>query len=345
MMPTDDSDALQIGPDPDKLYLYHRQQLSAMLDGELSPDQARFMLRRLQHDTELASCWERWQVCGDVLRGQRNALLPADFAQHVARAIADDGGTAAPLPATVERTRLWRWGGGAALAASVAMAALFVAREPLQVPGESPEAPMPTIAAVPAPAPAVDETNTGDAGTLESGLALAGAAAVAAAEVPRRNEERRSRGQSQRAATTRDQRRAAQAPVVVAAAARSPQPSPAADLRALPAPPAADTSAVVAAVDSESTAVDPFAVAPAAPSRPWPRAVAPELSGRSGGFTVGYGDLAAAAASFHPFEPRMASDQVGSGASGIPFAPATAIGASATPAPAAETDAGPADPR
>ncbi|WP_255516374.1 RseA family anti-sigma factor [Luteimonas suaedae] len=340
MMPTDDSDALQIGPDPDKLYLYHRQQLSAMLDGELSPDQARFMLRRLQHDTELASCWERWQVCGDVLRGQRNALLPADFAQHVARAIADDGGVAEPVSATAGRTRLWRWGGGAALAASVAMAALFVAREPLQAPGDVSEAPTPMIAAVPPPT-ATDETQTpaDAAGALESGLALAGAAAVAAAEVPRRNEERRSRGQSQRAATTREQRRAEQAPATVAVAARNPR-QPAVDRRALPAPPAADVSTAVAATGSDAAIIDPFAVSPALPSRPWPRAIAPELSGRGGGFTVGYGD-SGASASFHPFEPRMAAGQVGSSAAGLSLAPATAIGASATPV--AEPGAEPAD--
>src|SRR5690606_36407727 len=62
---------------PDRLYAHNRRQLSAMLDGELSPDQARFMLRRLQHDGELAACWERWQVCGDVLRGRGHSLLPA----------------------------------------------------------------------------------------------------------------------------------------------------------------------------------------------------------------------------------------------------------------------------
>ena len=80
----DDIDAIGnygIGPDPDKLLLFHRQQLSAMLDGELSPDEAKFMLRRLQHDGELAACWERWQVCGDVLRGRHHALLPSDFAE------------------------------------------------------------------------------------------------------------------------------------------------------------------------------------------------------------------------------------------------------------------------
>ena len=59
-------------PDPghDKLDLHQRQQLSALVDGELAPDQARFLLRRLQHDAELSERFERWQLCGDVLRGQ-----------------------------------------------------------------------------------------------------------------------------------------------------------------------------------------------------------------------------------------------------------------------------------
>src|SRR5699024_9520710 len=136
MTPQDDTDSIQIVPDPDKLDRYHRQQLSAMLDGELSPDQARFMLRRLQHDAELADCWERWQLCGDLLRGQRNALLPADFAQKVSAALAAGN---APAPAAVAQPgspRLLRWGGGAALAASVAMVALLVGRQAGIGPGE-----------------------------------------------------------------------------------------------------------------------------------------------------------------------------------------------------------------
>src|SRR5690606_7832945 len=121
---------------PDRLHAHHRRQLSAMLDGELSPDQARFMLRRLQHDAELAACWERWQVCGDVLRGRGHALLPADFSRRVAEAIAmppaAEAATAAAGAGTTapRRTaphRLLRWSGGA-LAASFALVALFMAR-------------------------------------------------------------------------------------------------------------------------------------------------------------------------------------------------------------------------
>ena len=47
-------------PTIDKLDIHHRQQLSALMDGELLADEARFLLRRLQHDRDLAGCWERW---------------------------------------------------------------------------------------------------------------------------------------------------------------------------------------------------------------------------------------------------------------------------------------------
>ncbi|KKD57016.1 hypothetical protein VM57_14525 [Stenotrophomonas maltophilia] len=46
----------------------HREQLSALVDGELGADEARFLLRRMEHDPELAGCQERWQLLGDVIR-------------------------------------------------------------------------------------------------------------------------------------------------------------------------------------------------------------------------------------------------------------------------------------
>ena len=78
----------------DKVDLHYRQQLSALMDGALAPDEARFLLRRLQHDGELSECWERWQLAGEVMRGRATAKLPAGFAARVGEAIAE-----APLPA------------------------------------------------------------------------------------------------------------------------------------------------------------------------------------------------------------------------------------------------------
>ena len=123
----------------------HRERLSAMMDGMLSADESRFLLRRMQHDAELAGCWERWQLFGDAMRGQTGTALPADFSRRVARAIADEArahrdaeaseshaksDTAPATEAAVAWRQRLRWGGGAALAASVAIAALISTRQP-----------------------------------------------------------------------------------------------------------------------------------------------------------------------------------------------------------------------
>jgi hypothetical protein len=133
-----DIDRGAAAPEPEAAGL--REQLSALVDGGLEPERARFLLRRLQHDAELAGCFERWQLAGDALRGMAPVALPAGFGSRVAQAIA-----AGPAPASA--TAGWRrpWALGA-LAASVAAVALFVAR-PL-VEGEPPTV-VPAIATLP----------------------------------------------------------------------------------------------------------------------------------------------------------------------------------------------------
>jgi len=153
MSMADHTEPLQIAPDPDTLHLFHRQQLSAMLDGELSPDEAKFMLRRLEHDVELARCWERWQLCGEVMRGRADGILPSDFAARVAASVQ------APLPrAQVQvnaprhsRRMLW---GGMGLAASVALAAVLAVTLPADEAISEPVA----VAETPAPAALADIT-------------------------------------------------------------------------------------------------------------------------------------------------------------------------------------------
>jgi negative regulator of sigma E activity len=132
----------QPGPGQDKLDAHCRQQLSALIDGELSPDEARFLLRRLGHDRELSACFDRWQLAGDMLRRVPCRAAPAGLPT----ALPPRWGLNAPKPmaaarAPVARAAAWlRWSGGA-LAASVAAVALFVARQHLG--GVEPEAPAP----------------------------------------------------------------------------------------------------------------------------------------------------------------------------------------------------------
>ena len=314
MTPRDDTQANDMTqPRTDNLDDHHRQQLSAMLDGELQPDQAKFMLRRLEHDGELAACWERWQVCGEVMRGRQGALLPADFSRRVASAILEQGDGApaagAAAPAAPKHPRWARWGGGAPLAASVAMGARHGGRQ-APAPGPSPVAPTQVVAstasagadaqAAPSPEPAAP------APTQAPDAASTLATAVAAAEVPRRAAQRRAaRGQQQRAASR--VRRSVQAPVAVAAASAAPDslPSPGADLASAPS--------VLAEADSPAsgTVTDLFTAQPMQP-RPWPRAILPDLPAR-GAFTVGYGGMAREQHPFHPFEPRVELQQAPAG--------------------------------
>lgn len=269
MSPADDIDTLQLGPDPDKLELYHRQQLSAMLDGELPQDQARFLRRRLQHDGELSNCFERWQVCGDVLRGRQVSLLPADFADRIARGIAEDGVVVASA-APARRPRLLQWGGGAALAASVALVALFVGR-PGTFEGDGDALPAPALAVAGAEAPVSDATADASALTAvapEAGLAIAGAA-LAAAELPRRANGERSTRES----NARVQRARSDASARVAVAAAPQTPSGASVL--------VDAAAMRAAAPT-SGLPDAGVVA-----RPWPRA---SMLSADSSFSVRYGE-------------------------------------------------------
>ena len=272
--------------EPDKMESHYRQQLSALMDGALPADEARFLLRRLQHDGELAQCVDRWHVAGDVLRGEAQAILPAGFTERVAATIASEP---ALVPSTaVSRTSRWssglRWGSGAALAASVALVALFVARQPTN-PGVA-ETP-PSVASQVAEPSVAPSTAVADGpaavATVETAVpaAIVTAASIATASVPRRNTIRRStRSQSQRA-TIRTPARSERAMV----AAATPQ-------------------------GDASSADDIFGNTAAAPSRPWPGAVLPQVPA-TGSFTVDYGS--AASPSFYPFQPRLPDAQPASG--------------------------------
>ena len=266
------------GPPVDKIFDHNRLQLSALLDGELPPQEARFLLRRLQHDPELAACWDRWNLCGDVLRGRVEVMASNGFSQGVTAALAAEPMSKATTLAA--NSRWLRWCGGAALAASVAMIALLLGRQ-------SPNAGSPDMATTQAvtttvvapPAPARDvaiippPTLPGHAAELATALAVA--------DVPRRLSTRRSRGQSQRAALRTTQRAIAQAPIAVVSASPHAMPQ-----------------------------TDPFSTQHAGlVTRPWPRALLPG-SPANGAFTVDYGTRSgevdgANSPSFYPFEPRV----------------------------------------
>lgn len=109
------------------------QDLSALLDGELDPERSRFLLQRLGHDDEMRQRWARWQLMSACLKGEPVQLLPMDFAERVLVGL-DAQQPLQSLPTDVQSMpvrpialrRSLRWIGGAALAASVGLAAVLL---------------------------------------------------------------------------------------------------------------------------------------------------------------------------------------------------------------------------
>lgn len=97
------------------------EHLSAGIDGELSREELRFLLRRLDHDGELHVRWSSYHAAGDGLRRQLRPLASRGFAARVMLAIEQES-TAAAAP----RRHWLRWSAGGAIAAGVAAAALMI---------------------------------------------------------------------------------------------------------------------------------------------------------------------------------------------------------------------------
>ncbi len=72
------------------------EQLSALMDGELPPEETALLLRRLEREPALARRLARYRAMGDVLRGDR-VQPSADFASRVSAAIAQEPAPVAPI--------------------------------------------------------------------------------------------------------------------------------------------------------------------------------------------------------------------------------------------------------
>lgn len=103
-----------------------QQDLSACRDGELPVDATRFLLRRLDHDTELMDSWSRYQLIGAGLRREPGRLASADFASRVMQAV--DAEPAVAKSSLTGPRRWLQWSVGGAIAASVAVAALVTSQ-------------------------------------------------------------------------------------------------------------------------------------------------------------------------------------------------------------------------
>lgn len=107
-----------------------REHLSALMDGELGAEPARFLLRRLEHEPELARSWSRWHLVRACLA--KDAAAEHADPLRIALAVSHDENEFAArvlqaVQALPQARRHWtRYLGGGAIAASVAAAALIL---------------------------------------------------------------------------------------------------------------------------------------------------------------------------------------------------------------------------
>ena len=133
-----------------------KEQLSTFLDGELPDQETALLLKRLERDDELRGALSRYSLIGAVLRNDGDVPAARQVAARVSAAIAREpaqGGTGLRLPG---RGALLRSGGGLAIAAGVAAAAVLMLQQvslqdgdaPVAVLAQSAEAPIEPVSAV-----------------------------------------------------------------------------------------------------------------------------------------------------------------------------------------------------
>ena len=260
-----------------------RETLSALFDGELPGEAARFALKRLDHDADWRETCGRWQMIGDALRGEATSAAPTGFASGVMRMLDAEAAVASVaservMASTATNLRR-RWIGGAALAASVAMAAVLVVRPFSET--SSPDrqvASAPTATQMPAPSAVTVPAPTSANNPSPTLIAAAEAPVATASHRAARSPRTATRVVRRQAAPVRNE--ADEATTVVASAT----PAPVTTGRPFHPP-----------VDDIVT-------------RPWPRSV---LSGDSAGaLTVGFGSTSSTSpSSLYPFEPRLPESQ------------------------------------
>ena len=105
-----------------------KEDISALMDGELSEQKMQQSLREMRNDPEQRDCWEQYHIIGDALRNNLPPNLNRNFVNSVSQAIAKEDLPAPQVTSLKQKTSKYRHPianpfTGFALAASVAMVA------------------------------------------------------------------------------------------------------------------------------------------------------------------------------------------------------------------------------
>lgn len=75
-----------------------KEEISALMDGEVDPLRMQQLLRELRNDAECCDCWRQYHLIGDALRNNLPPRLKSDFVRNISQAIAQEDLPAAVTP-------------------------------------------------------------------------------------------------------------------------------------------------------------------------------------------------------------------------------------------------------
>ena len=105
---------------------HNKQELSALVDGELDTSVSARLLDQLQTDEELRASWERLHLIGHIIRGEPVHAHYREVADRVRERLSREPTVLAPSAVKPERPRSWAMPMlSTALAASLALVAVF----------------------------------------------------------------------------------------------------------------------------------------------------------------------------------------------------------------------------
>jgi sigma-E factor negative regulatory protein RseA len=110
-----------------------REQVSALLDGELPQGEVGLLVRRMERNPELRRAFGSYSLIGELLRAPGGHTARPSFASRVSEAISAPQQPSAAEVAKVPERAFWKRPGFAtAIAASVAVAAIVLVRPAVQ---------------------------------------------------------------------------------------------------------------------------------------------------------------------------------------------------------------------
>jgi len=120
-----------------------RMQLSAFVDGELPENEAELLLRRMSQDAELRQEIAEYMAIGRLVRDEAGLAGADRLHERIAAAIDDRPAGADDLAGTASPSRAIRPLAGAAIAATVALVAIFALQQTTGVDELPTESPLP----------------------------------------------------------------------------------------------------------------------------------------------------------------------------------------------------------